>query len=103
MKKGNKAINNLKPPKDKIIILYNILAILIVLIPEWIAEVTITIENTFRSTQIRELDNIWETKSELRLSSMSLKELRLLALELNLKGYARESKESLSLRLLKKL
>ena len=100
-KKNNK--NGLNPPSKALIKIYGILAILLVIIPEWLAEITLGIENNSHSTGIPEKDVIWTTNPELRISVMSVKELRELAMQLKIHGYARESKDFLKIRILKKM
>ena len=95
--------SGLKPPSKLIVNLYSLLAVLLVLIPEWIAEIAITIGNNSNKLILPSADSIWFHKPDLILSRMSIKELRLLAYDMRLINYSSESKESLSKRLLKKL
>ena len=100
-KKNNE--NGLNPPSKTLIKLYGFLAILLVIIPEWLAEVTLGIENRSHNSGLPEKDIAWKTNPELRISIMSIKELRELAMQLRIQGYARESKDFLKIRILKKM
>ncbi len=83
--------------------LYAILAVILILIPEWIAELTITLENIFSQISLPKRGLKWEEDIELRLAKMTFKELRLLAEDLAIKNYSRDTKQMLFIRLLKKL
>ena len=100
--KKNKA-NSLIPPSKALIKIYGFLAILLVIIPEWLAEVTLGIENSSHNSGLPQKDIEWKTNPELRISIMNIKELRELAMQLKLRGYARESKDLLKIRILKKM
>ncbi len=97
--KNNKIDKNLEKAR---INLYNILAILIVIIPEYIAELIFTIE---RSQHIGILPNegdAWKNETELRLSKMNIYELRLMAKRLSIHGYSNEDRSSLIRRINRK-
>ena len=93
----------LKAPSKTLINLYGFLAVLLVLIPEWIAELTLIIKNNSHQNTLPKAKKIWETKPELILSIMSIKQLREMAYKLGLKGYSRENRSTLYKRLLKKM
>ncbi len=93
--------NTFKPPSKIVINIYGLLAILLVIIPEWIAELTLTLGNNSKKNLLPKTDTVWDTNLELKLSTMSIKELRSLALKLKINGYSRETRDSLSKRLLK--
>ncbi len=95
--------NGLKPPSKTLIKIYGLLAILLVIIPEWLAEITLGIENNSKNTDLPEKDIAWNRKPELRLSIMSIKELRLLAKQLKIQGYSAENSDFLKRRILKKM
>ncbi len=99
---GNKDLG-INTPSKFIKNLYGILAILIIIIPESIAELLLEIKHKGHFDSLEENDNIWQEIPELRLSVMSIKDLREMARRFNLKGYSRENREGLSRRLLKKL
>ena len=97
--KNNKFEKNLERAR---INLYNILAVLIVIIPEYFAELIYTIEiSQHRSTLPNEGD-AWESDIELRLSKMNIYELRLMAKRLCILGYSSENRNSLIRRINKK-
>ena len=100
-KKNNE--NGLNPPSKTLIKIYGVLAILLVIIPEWLAEFTLGIENGSHNSGLPKKDIVWETNPELRISIMSIKELRELAMQLKIRGYARENKDFLKIRILKKM
>ena len=93
--KNNKV---LKPLRLGMAEVYGILAVLVVLIPEWLAEVAIAICQINFRNKLRLKRNLWQTIPELRLAAMNIRELRLLAKELNLQGYSNENKNVLSRR-----
>ena len=96
-------VNSLKPPSQALVKIYGLLAILLVIIPEWLAEVTLGIENKSHITGLAEKDTIWNTNPELKLSIMSIKEMRELAKQLKIQGYSRESRDYLKKRILKRI
>ncbi|MCU0528568.1 MAG: hypothetical protein MUD04_03545 [Cyanobium sp. Prado107] len=84
--------------------LYGLLAVLVVLMPEWIAEGALwgwRVQR--RGVDLPLAHTAWEELPELRLAAMGLAELRLLAHDLRLPGYACESREHLNRRLLRRL
>ena len=96
--------NNLKKNLEKARInLYNILAILIVIIPEYLAELIYTIEFSQHKGILPLEGDAWENDNELKLSKMNIYELRLMAKRLCIHGYSNESKNSLVRRINKKL
>ncbi len=105
MKEANesKNQNGLTHSPKVLINLYALLAILIVLIPEWIAEIAITIDNKRSKKSLPKSNSIWETHPELKISTMNIKELRKMASMLNIKGYSRDNRKSLTKRLVQKL
>ena len=82
---------------------YAIFAIILVLIPEWLAELTIALENINKHQELPKLGSKWNEDPELKLSKMSFKEIRNLAHKLKVQGYSRDSKDKLTRKLLKKL
>ncbi len=95
--------NGLNPPSKTLIKIYGILAILLVIIPEWLAEVTLGIENRSHNKDLPKKNIIWNTNPELKISIMSIRELRELAMHLKIQCYARENKDFLKIRILKKI
>jgi len=82
--------------------LYNILAILIVIIPEYFAEIIYTIEVSQHKNALANEGDAWENNIELKLSKMNILELRLTAKRLFIHGYSNENRESLIRRIQRK-
>ncbi|WP_254966994.1 hypothetical protein [Cyanobium sp. CH-040] len=84
--------------------LYGLLAVLVVLMPEWIADGALWgWRMQRRGVDLALVRTDWHELPELRLAAMGLAELRLLAHDLRLPGYACESRERLNRRLLRRL
>tara|TARA_B100001996_G_scaffold47658_1_gene34210 strand:+ start:1152 stop:1484 length:333 start_codon:yes stop_codon:yes gene_type:complete len=95
--------NNLTKNIEKARInLYNILAILIVIIPEFFAELIYTIEISQRKGVLPNEGEAWETNTELKLSKMNIYELRLMAKQLHILGYSCDNRSSLIRRIERK-
>ena len=75
--------------------IYNILAILIVIIPEYFAELIYTIEASQHKRVLPDESIAWENNTELKLSKMNIYELRLMAKELRIHGYSSDNRNSL--------
>ena len=75
--------------------LYNILAILIVIIPEYLAELIYTIEASQHKGILPREGDAWAKETELKLSKMNIYELRLMAKRLCVHGYSNENRNSL--------
>tara|TARA_Y100001968_G_C18891240_1_gene496241 strand:- start:34 stop:387 length:354 start_codon:yes stop_codon:yes gene_type:complete len=97
--KNNKLEQNLEKAR---IHLYNVLAILIVIIPEYLAELIYTIEVSQHKAILPNEGDAWETETELRLSKLNIYELRLMAKSLSIHGYSNENKNSLIRRINRK-
>ena len=97
--KNNKLEKNLEIAR---INLYNILAILIVIIPEYIAELIYTIEISQHNGILPKQGEAWENETELKLSKMNIYELRLMAKRLAIYGYSNENRNSLIRRINRK-
>ncbi len=82
--------------------IYNILAVLIVIIPEYIAELIYTIEASQNKGVLQNEGDAWENNTELKLSKMSIYELRLMAKRLSIHGYSNENRNSLIMRINRK-
>ena len=93
----------LHPLPRGLVELYGLIAVLVVLIPEWIADGTINLGqiNVVGSLPMRA--RAWRTLPELRLASMSLIEMRMLAREMRLLHYAMDTRTRLNARLLRRL
>ena len=81
---------------------YNILAILIVIIPEFFAELIYTIEVSQHKNVLPNEGEAWEKNTELKLSKMNIYELRLLAKDLSIHGYSCDSRNILIRRIEKR-
>ena len=82
--------------------LYNILAILIVIIPEYIAELIYSIEASQHNDILPREGDAWTKETELKLSKMNIYELRLMAKDLCIQGYSNENRNSLITRINRK-
>ena len=97
--KNNKLEKNLERAQKNI---YNILAILIVIIPEYLAELIYTIEASQHKVILPNEGEAWEKHTELILSKMNIYELRLMAKRLSIHGYSSENRNSLIRRINRK-
>jgi hypothetical protein len=93
----------LHPLPKGLVELYGLIAVLVVLIPEWIADGTINLGGRGARAPLPMTSRAWRTLPELQLASMSLRELRHLSRELRLWGYTGESRDKLSARLLARI
>ena len=75
--------------------IYNILAILIVIIPEFFAELIYTLEVSQSKGILPDEGEAWEKDTELKLSKMNIYELRLMAKQLHIHGYSSDNRNSL--------
>jgi hypothetical protein len=94
----------LHPLPPGLIEFYGLLAVLVVLMPEWLASgalkgLSLGRENADLPTP----SMAWQRVPELRLATMSLLELRLLARQLGIVGYGRLARARLTERLLRRL
>ena len=95
--------NNLKKNIEKAKInIYNILAILIVIIPEFFAELIYTLEASQHKSLLPSEGEAWENNTELKLSKMNIFELRLMAKKLRIYGYSSDNRNSLIRRIERK-
>ena len=62
--------------------LYGLIAVLVVLIPEWLADGTLALNERPNRSAMPMTSRAWRTLPELQLASMTLCELRLLARDL---------------------
>ena len=90
--KNDKLEENLERARINI---YNILAILIVIIPEYFAELIYSIEVSQHKAILPNEGEAWENDTELKLSKMNIYELRLMAKRLSIHGYSNENRNSL--------
>lgn len=94
----------LHPLPRGLVELYGLLAVLFVLVPEWMAEGALLGWRDRRGgADLPPATRAWRTLPELRLASMSMAELRLLAIRAGLSHYGRLRRERLTSRLLSRL
>ena len=95
---------SLHPLPRGLVELYGLLAVLVVLVPEWMAGgALLGFAGQRRGEALPPAAAAWRKVPELKLASMSLAELRLLARQLRLGGYAVERRDRLTARLLKRI
>ena len=82
--------------------IYNVLAIIIVIIPEYFAELIYSLEITQHKSRLPIEGIEWENNTELKLSKMNICQLRLMAKELHIFGYSNENRNSLIRRIKRK-
>jgi hypothetical protein len=90
----------LHPLPRGLVELYGLLAVLFVLVPEWMADGALRGRS---GTALPLTTSAWQRVPELRLAAMNLLELRQVARELRLWGYAGLNREELSSCLLRKI
>jgi hypothetical protein len=94
----------LHPLPRGLVELYGLLAVLVVLVPEWMASgALLGFGRQRRGDPLPPSSQAWLRLPELRLASMTLAQLRQLAAELGLGGYAGLGREPLTARLLPRL
>jgi len=94
----------LHPLPKGLVELYGLLAVLFVLVPEWMADSALFSFSRKRTgSNLPPASAAWRKLPELRLANMDLAELRLLARELRIRGYASLGRDRLSARLLARL
>ena len=74
---------------------YNILAILIVIIPEYFAELIYMLEVSQHKGVLPNEGDAWSNDTELKLSKMNIYELRLMAKKLHIHGYSSDNRNLL--------
>ncbi len=93
----------LNPLPKSVINLYGLLAVIIVLIPEWIADLGILFFNRGYEDELPAESIAWESSPELKLAKLKILELRQLAKKLRIHGYSGDTREEIYQRLLKRL
>ena len=94
----------LHPLPKGLVELYGLLAVLFVLVPEWMAGgALLCFRANRRGSDLPAAAAVWQKLPELRLAAMGLADLRLLALEQGIAGYAGLDRERLSARLIRRL
>lgn len=99
------ARRQLHPLPPGLVELYSLLAVLFVLVPEWMAGGALLGLRLGRSgdSDLPLASSAWRRLPELRLASLNLAELRQLAQQEGIRGYARLEREALCQRLLARL
>jgi hypothetical protein len=101
---GDLEPRQLHPLPRGLVELYGLLAVLVVLVPEWLASGALQgLAGQRAGALLPPRSQAWQRLPELRLASMSLAELRLLARSLRLRGYGHLRRDQLSARLLRRL
>ncbi len=94
----------LHPLPRGLVELYGLLAVLFVLVPEWMADGALAgFRSGRRGSDLPMTTMAWQRVPELRLASMNLRQLRSLASELRLLGYGGLNRDQLSRRLLRRI
>jgi hypothetical protein len=84
--------------------LYGLIAVLMVLIPEWMASGTLKgFRDHRRGADLPVPSGAWERIPELRLAAMTLADLRLQARAMRVWGYAGLDRDALQARMLRRL
>ncbi len=94
----------LHPLPRGLVELYGLLAVLFVLVPEWMAGGALAGLREGRvGSELPVASGAWRRVPELRLASMTLAELRQLAGQWQLRGYGRLDRDQLTARLLRRI
>ena len=94
----------LHPLPRGLVELYGLLAVLFVLVPEWMAGGALaSLRQGREGSELPATAGAWRRVPELRLAAMNLRDLRQLARELRLHGYAGRNREQLSQQLLRRI
>ena len=93
----------LHPLPRGLVELYGLIAVLVVLIPEWLADGTLNLGQAKGPASLPMRSRAWRTLPELRLAAMTLAELRQAAAELRLYHYGSATRDQLTTRLLRRL
>ncbi len=94
----------LHPLPRGLVELYGLLAVLFVLVPEWMAGGALAgFRQGREGSDLPVTAGAWRRVPELRLAAMNLLELRLLARELRLRGYSRLDRDALNRLLLRRI
>ncbi len=102
--KGPLTARQLHPLPKGLVELYGLLAVLFVLVPEWMAGGALFGFRDGRDgSELPPPSGAWRRLPELKLASMGTAELRQLAQQQRLAGYARLNREQLTAKLLKRL
>ncbi len=101
---GEPFSRQLHPLPRGLVELYGLLAVLFVLVPEWMAGgALLGFAGNRRGDELPPEASAWQKLPELKLAAMSLADLRQLARHQKLPGYMGERRDRLTARLLKRL
>ena len=101
---GPEGQRQLHPLPKGLVELYGLLAVLFVLVPEWMAGGAMrSIPGVHQGNPLPVTASAWRRLPELRLAALDLAQLRELARSLRLWGYASDSRDRLTLRILRRL
>ncbi|WP_255441445.1 MULTISPECIES: hypothetical protein [unclassified Synechococcus] len=94
----------LHPLPKGLVELYGLLAVLFVLVPEWMAGGAMrSIPGVNQGNPLPVTASAWRRLPELRLAALNLVQLRQLARQLRLWGYASQGRDRLTARILRRL
>jgi len=94
----------LHPLPKGLVELYGLLAVLFVLVPEWMAGgALLSFSANRKGSDLPAASAVWSRLPELRLASLGVGELRQLARRLRIPGYAVLGRERLTERLIRRL
>ena len=94
----------LHPLPRGLVELYGLLAVLIVLVPEWLAGSALaSLQDPAKEDMLPSTSSAWRRVPELLLASLSMRQMRQLARSQGLIGYSRQCREEISSRLLQRL
>ncbi len=94
----------LHPLPKGLVELYGLLAVLFVLVPEWMAGGALaSLREGREGSELPLTTGAWQRLPELRLATMGIAQLRLLARRQRIRGYASLTRDRLTVRLLRRL
>ena len=93
----------LHPLPKGLVELYGVLAVLLLLVPEWLADTVLERANISKGNVLTPFSAAWRRDPELLMGRMTLWQLRILAQQLGLRHYARNHREQLVNNLLSRM
>lgn len=91
----------LHPLPKGLVEFYALLAVVLVLVPEWLANTALENLDITKGERLRLRTRQWQWDPELMLGAMTMAQLRQLARQQGLRGYSREHRDRLVRRLLR--
>ncbi|MXW40568.1 MAG: hypothetical protein F4Z75_05365 [Synechococcus sp. SB0668_bin_15] len=91
----------LHPLPKGLVEFYALLAVVLVLVPEWLANTALENLDITKGERLRLRTRQWQWDPELMLGAMTMAQLRQLARQQGLQGYSREHRDRLVRRLLR--